>query len=134
MSTYPSPSTSIAFHWDNDIGNAECIAIMYAIDSGYNSREALIYALPQFSHNRLENALTTLLATHLVTLQIKQLILSPDAMLLDEITNSPALLLPVEGNEVKPHFLLDVLKRLGVSNPGVALGVIKTKSNVVESK
>lgn len=124
MSSYPVAQTSVEIRWKREIDNAECIAIMYAVDSGYNTRDDLIFALPQFSKNRIEAALTILFAAQLVTVQIDQLILAPDAMLIDEIMMSPNIILPIAADEVVIPFMLNVFKQLGIENPGLALDVV----------
>lgn len=138
MSSYLVAQTSVEIRWKREIENAECLAIMYAIDSGYNTRDALIFALPQFSQNRIEAALTILFASQLVAVQIEQLILSPDAMLIDEITMSPKLILPIVADEVTIPFMLSAFKQLGIENPGLALDTVffnpKSINDVLDNK
>ena len=138
MSSYPVAQTSVEIRWKREIDNAECIAIMYAVDSGYNTRDDLIFALPQFSKNRIEAALTILFAAQLVTVQIDQLILAPDAMLIDEITMSPNIILPIAADEVVIPFMLNAFKQLGIENPGLALDVVffnaKSINDVLDNK
>lgn len=138
MSSYPVAQTSVEIRWKREIDNAECIAIMYAVDSGYNTRDDLIFALPQFSKNRIEAALTILFAAQLVTVQIDQLILAPDAMLIDEITMSPNIILPIAADEVVIPFMLNAFKQLGIENPGLVLDVVffnpKSINDVLDNK
>ena len=124
MSSYLAAQTTVEIRWKREIGCAECLAIMYAIESGYNTRDALIFALPQFSKNRIEAALTILFASQLVTVQVDLLILSPDAMLIDKITISPNLILPIIADEVTIPFMLSILKKLGIENPGLVLDTV----------
>lgn len=124
MSTSPVVQTSVQIRWKREIANAECLAIMYAIDYGYSTRDSLIFALPQFSQTRIEEALTTLFATQLVNQQIDKLILSPDAILIDEITMSPNLNLPIAADEITIPFMLTAFKQLGIENPGLALDTV----------
>ncbi|HIF9205867.1 hypothetical protein C5F63_05750 [Photobacterium damselae subsp. damselae] len=124
MSASPVVQTSVQIRWKREIANAECLAIIYAIEHGYCTCDSLICALPQFSKTRIEEALSTLFATQLVSQQIDKLILSPDAILIDEITMSPNFYLPIAAHEITIPFMLAVFKQLGIENPGLALDTV----------
>ena len=116
--------TAIQIRWRREVYSAECLAIIYALDSTFNTREELLHVLPQFSKNRLEVALESLFIYQLVSQQVDQLILSPDARRIDELTMQPDLILPVSTGDVTLSFMLKLLGKLGFENPGIALGAI----------
>ena len=127
----PTLSTTISFQWRADVNNPACLAIMYAIHAGYNIKYTLIKVLPQFSLNRLENALSTLIANGLVEILNNQLILATDAMLIDQLVQQP-ITLPIEVPINDKGFLDDnamiaILGNLGINNVGLALSVLKGK-------
>ncbi|WP_408901149.1 hypothetical protein [Photobacterium piscicola] len=121
-------NAEIEIRWKREINSAECLAIMYAVNHGYNTREELIRVLPQFSQNRIQSALAILFAYQLVTQQMELLILSLDAILIDHITMAPNMVLPldvgIELGNLPISFQLDVLQKLGIENQGIALSTV----------
>ena len=124
---------TLAFKWRRGLGRPEAIAVLYAIDAGYCTADRLCAALPQLAPHRLESALTDLVAAQLVEIGPDQeLSLSPDALVLDQLTHHPLVVtLPASKQEPDELFLSPAdYAQIGVIQPSLAINALRV---VVES-
>lgn len=125
---------ALSFRWKKGLGRPECIAILYAVHYGYQDAQALQQALPQFSRTRLESALTDLLASQLVEVLQGQLVLSEDALRLDQMTQSSPLIIPAPSDELSMEEKQALLRTLDITNTALAVNAIYINSSpLVES-
>ncbi|CAG9269766.1 hypothetical protein [Paraburkholderia caribensis] len=116
--------TRLTFSW-HPARHKECYqAIHAAVRLGYNTRDAIVAALPQFSVNRLMLALESLIAAEAATVRDCQVTLAQDMQLLETIVQSP-LFLPLKRTECTVPVVVDILRRLGVTNPAGAMGLLR---------
>lgn len=125
MSDDTTPAqTRLSFRWQ-PWRQKECYqAIHAAVGLGYDTRDALLAVLPQFSVNRLVLALDALIAADAAVISAGRLILIPDLHLLDALVRSP-LVLPLEPAECTESVVRDILRRLGIANPAGAMGLLR---------
>ncbi|MDN7894381.1 hypothetical protein QZM93_37910 [Burkholderia cepacia] len=125
MSDDTTPArTRLTFRWHPG-RQKECYqAIHAAVGLGYDTRDALLAVLPQFSVNRLVLALDALIAADAAVISSGRLILVPDLRLLEVLVQSP-LVLPLEQAECTEPVVRDILRRLGVANPVGAMSLLR---------
>lgn len=131
MSTSTTESTSIArtkliFSWRSRNAKEGYLAICEAVRSGYNTREALLAVLPQFSPNRLVLALETLIASEMAYVNGSYLSVSDDMLIVEKLIAGQALELPIDCEVLKSkRALLDgILSQLGLQNPSKIWGLL----------
>ncbi|MGF1731213.1 hypothetical protein [Photobacterium kasasachensis] len=115
---------SLSFRWKKKLGRPESIAILYAVKYKHQDCQALLRALPQFCVSRLEAALTDLLASKLIDIQLGKLVLSDDAVRLDQLTQSPPLVIPATNDTLSIEECRVILSTLGITNTAVALNAV----------
>ncbi|WP_031438544.1 hypothetical protein [Methylobacter tundripaludum] len=123
---------AINFSWKTVLNKPECIAILYAVHCNYRDNKSLLRVLPQFQPNRLEAALTTLIAYQLVEVHLDKLILADDAIRLDQLVQADPLIIPRGGMELGVLQYTSLLDSLGINNPGLAINTLWISNNIPE--
>lgn len=108
----------ITYRWRRSKENLKepILAIYYAVKHGYNTRDDLIAALPQFSRSRLLLALDALLSANLAEINLDILSVSEDVAIIQKIVNDP-IDLDIAAEEVTPAIIRQISMAIGLSNP-----------------
>lgn len=119
---------TLAFKWKHDLGRPEAIAVLYAVDEGYRTADLLQAALPQLAPHRLESALTNLVEVKLIEIGPDQeLALSPDALILDQLTIMSQIVITLPASWSLQGFLPYLYARLGVMKSSLAIHVLRVE-------
>lgn len=110
--------SQITYRWQRSKQNLKepIYAIYYAVKHGYNTREDLLAALPQFSKNRLLLALDALLSANLAEINLNVLSVSDDVAIIQKIVNDP-IDLDMAAEDVTPPVIRQISIAIGLSNP-----------------
>ena len=108
--------TEISFHWRNANLKDAILAISYAVSLGYDTRELLQQALPQFSKNRLLLALDLLFSSGMASVNLGVLSVSNDIKIIDQMVETK-IQLPIAEEEITPPVKRKIALSLGLSNP-----------------
>lgn len=129
MGVCENPPIRLTFSWR--VMNAkECyLAICAAVRSGFDTRETLLAALPQFSVNRLVMALDTLIAADMAHINIGRVVIDNDMLLIEALAAGHPLDLPLEAQQVARNapLLNAILLGIGIKNPAGALVLLKSR-------
>ena len=119
---------TLAFKWKHGLGRPEAIAVLYAVDEGYRTADLLQAALPQLAPHRLESALRNLVEVKLIEIGPDQeLALSPDALILDQLTIMSQIVVTLPASWSLQGFLPYLYARLGVMKPNLAIHVLQVE-------
>lgn len=108
-------STELTFHWRNKNLKDAVLAIYYTVAWGYNTRDKLLMALPQFSKNRLLLALDLLFSSGMASANLGVLTVSEDIRLIEQIVGMK-FDLPFSEGELTPPVKRKVALGLGLKN------------------
>ncbi len=122
---------SLSFRWKKKLGRPESIAILYAVKYKHQDCQSVLRVLPQFSLSRLEAALTDLLASKLIDIQLGKLVLSDDTVRLDQLTQSPPLVIPALSDTLSIEEYRLILSKLGITNTAVALNSVHINAELL---
>lgn len=128
------PNTKLTFRWRTTNAKECYLAICEAVRSGYNTREALLAALPQFSLNRLVLALDALIASGMAHANFGCLSVSDDMLIVEALAEDHTLELPIK-TEALTHnspLLYEILSHLGLQNPSGALVLLSHRIKEVQ--
>lgn len=115
-------TTRLTFRWR--AGSEPCHAIGAAVRHGYDTREALLGALPQFSLSRLTLGMERLLAAGMAEIHFGRLTVSGDLRIVEVLAQGQPLDLPLDVASLDRITVLAVLARLGVRHPAGALDLL----------
>ena len=102
--------------------------MLYAVDEGYRTADLLQAALPQLAPHRLESALRNLVEVKLIEIGPDQeLALSPDALILDQLTIMSQIVVTLPASWSLQGFLPYLYARLGVMKSSLAIHVLQVK-------
>lgn len=129
MSTSSTTRVKLSFQW-RIWQLKECyIAISEAVRLGYNTNDALLAVLPQFSINRLVQGLDQLLAAEMAHLNMETLSIDEDMRIVEALAAGQVLELPLHGEQLDRNdpLMSKILMGIGVRNPAGALALLKPK-------
>ena len=129
MSVCDIPPVRLTFSW-RAMNAKECyLAICAAVRFGFDTRETLLAALPQFSVNRLIVALDTLIAAEMAYINMGRLTIDKDMLIIEALAAGHPLDLPLEMQQLKrtPPLLNAILLSLGIKNPAGSLVLLKSR-------
>jgi len=103
------------------------------VELGYNTNDAILAALPQFSVNRLVLGLDKLLAAGMAHLNMSTLSIDTDMRIVEALAAGQALELPLEAEQLQRNdpLLCKILQGIGVQNPSGALSLLRPKVEVI---
>lgn len=110
------PQIKMTFSWRRAAMKESLIAISKAVSAGFNTRERLIAALPQFSVYRLALALDVLITADMAENHLGVLSIHPDMERVFALAGS-TLLLPIDIANVDAAVRRIMLNKLGAKNP-----------------
>jgi hypothetical protein len=126
-----SAQTRLSFSW-HPARHKECYqAIHAAVRLGHNTRDALVAALPQFSVNRLLLALDALIAAEAAAIHDGRLTVAQDLQRMEALVQSSPLMLPLKRTDCTAAVVADILRRLGVTNPAGAMGLLRFDAQAI---
>lgn len=119
----PVPETRLSFRWRSSNAKECYLAICEAVRLGYDTREALLAVLPQFSVNRLVLALDALIAAGMAQVDCGCLSVSKDMQIVETLASGQMLELPIEVDafERDRTLIQEILAHLGLENPTGAM-------------
>ena len=115
----------LSFGWRRVALKEAIIAITRAVRAGFNTREKMTLALPQFSDYRLALALDALFTAGMAENHVGVLVLSPDIELVIHLSAS-RFNLPIDPNDFDKSMQRAVIYRLGARNPAGVEVLLKT--------
>ncbi|WP_122439463.1 hypothetical protein [Pseudomonas viridiflava] len=129
MSTVKNAQIRLKFGWRSPHAKECYAAICEAVRMGYDTKDALLHVLPQFSLNRLVMALDSLLAAEVAQVNMNTLTINPDMLILETLAAGQAMDLPLAPELLVRNdpLLAEILAAIGVQNPGGALTLLKPK-------
>lgn len=121
--------TRLTFRWRSIRNREGYVAICQAVRAGYDTRDVLLAALPQFSHNRLLSALDSLLGAGMAWIERGSLVVSEDMHIIETLADGKPLGLPIAAGILKPDIALqrELLSHLGLRDPDGALSLLSPK-------
>ncbi|AZL73959.1 MULTISPECIES: hypothetical protein [Pseudomonas] len=133
MSASKSPQVRLSFQWQTPHSKECYVAICEAVELGYNTNDAILAALPQFSVNRLVLGLDKLLAAGMAHLNMSTLSIDTDMRIVEALAAGQALELPLEAEQLQRNdpLLCKILQGIGVQNPSGALSLLRPKVEVI---
>jgi hypothetical protein len=124
----------LKFLWRSPHSKECYIALCDAVRLGYNTKEALLAVLPQFSVNRLVMGLENLISASMAHVNIGTLSIDPDMQIVEALVAGRALSLPLDAEEFVRNdpLLIKILMTIGVQNAAGALTLLKPKIEEVK--
>lgn len=125
MSTSSTTRVKLSFQWRSSQSKECYIAISEAVRLGYNTNDALLAVLPQFSINRLVQGLDKLLAAEMAHLNMETLSIDDDMRIVEALAAGQVL----HGEQLDRNdpLMSKILMGIGVRNPAGALALLKPK-------
>jgi len=122
--------TEITFQWRKRNLKESIVAICYAVRLGYQSRDELLTALPQFSKSRILLSLDALFSANMAEVNMDVLSINSDMAIVEEIVGKPIVLpLPAVDDKVKQKLIRSVTINLGFNNPAGVNTLLKATVN-----
>lgn len=134
MSTSNTARVKLKFNWRSPHSKECYIALCEAVRLGYNTKDALLAVLPQFSVNRLVMGLDNLLSASMAHVNMGTLTIDPDMRIVETLVAGHALNLPLDSEQLVSNdpLLIKILMAIGVQNPSGALTLLKPKIEEVK--
>lgn len=129
MTSSKTVLSKLSFHWRSQHSKESYVAICLAVRLGYNTNEALLSALPQFSTNRLVLGLDGLIAAEMASLNMGVLTVDTDMQMVEALAAGDALELPLKAEQLARNdpLISEILAGIGLRNPAGALVLLKPK-------
>ena len=122
--------TEITFHWRKSNLKESILAVCYAVQLGYTSRDQLLSALPQYSKSRILLSLDALFSANMADVNMGVLSINSDMAIVEEMIGKPIVLpIPVVKDEDKPKLIRSITINLGLNNPAGVETLLKATVN-----
>jgi hypothetical protein len=122
------PQIELQFYWRcQDIKEA-IVAVTKAVAAGYNTKDKLLAALPQFSIHRIALAIDTLITADMAENNLGVLKIHPDMDVVFELLKDK-FVLPLSVKEAKaPGVRRVLINKLGCKNPAGVEALLNTNT------
>lgn len=120
--------TELKFYWKRKEIKEAIFAVTKAVAAGYNTRDTLLAALPQFSKYRIALAIDALITADMAANNLGVLTIHPDMDIVFELVKRP-FVLPLTVADANARGVRRMLiNRLGCNNPAGVDMLLKTKT------
>ncbi|WP_312410249.1 hypothetical protein [Pseudescherichia sp.] len=107
----------LQFYWRRQDIKEAIFAVTKAVEAGYDTKDRLLQALPQFSLNRIAMAIDSLISAGMAENNLGVLTIHPDMNIVFELFKTK-LVLPVSSEHRKiPELRRLIISKLGCKNP-----------------
>jgi hypothetical protein len=126
------PQIELQFSWRRQAIKEAIVAVSKAVASGYNTKDKLLAALPQFSTHRIALAIDTLITADMAENSLGVLTIHPDMDVVFELLNGK-FMLPLSAKEAKtPGVRRVLINKLGCKNPAGVETLLNTNTAEVK--
>lgn len=129
MTSSKTAISKLSFHWRAPHSKESYVSICEAARLGYNTKESLLQALPQFSINRLILGLDRLITADMAHLNMGVLSVDTDMQIIEALAAGQVLELPLAAEQLERNdpLMHEILAGIGIRNPAGALVLLKPK-------
>lgn len=125
------PQIEIQFYWKRPDIKEAIYAVAKAVAAGYNTKDKMLAALPQFSTYRIALAIDALITADMAKNNLGSLTIHPDMEIVFELLKGK-LALPLSLNDAKnPTMRKILLNKIGCKNPAGVEVLLKTNASEV---
>ncbi|PAT40323.1 hypothetical protein CK623_06465 [Vandammella animalimorsus] len=125
------PKIELRFYWRRQEIKETIYAVAKAVAAGYNSKDKLLAALPQFSTYRIALAIDTLITADMAKNNLGSLAIHPDMDIIFELLKRKFVLPLSLKDATTPEMRRILLNRLGCQNPAGAEMLLKINATEV---
>ncbi len=122
------PQIELQFSWKHWEIKEAIVAVTKAVTVGYNTKDKLLAALPQFSTYRIALAIDALITADMAENNLGVLTIHPDMDIVFELLKGK-LVVPLSAKEAKtPGVWRVLINKLGCKNPAGVETLLKTNT------
>lgn len=125
------PQIELQFSWRRQDIKEGIVAVTRAVAAGYDTKDKLLAALPQFSNFRIALAIDALFTAGMAENNLGTLTINPDMAIIFELIKRN-FVLPLSLEDAKaPSVRRILINKLGCKNPAGVEALLNTKFTVV---